>query len=98
MRCVTNGVRSNWPTVRRVNAAEKRLAQIRSEDSRLAASALAQAAMAATEEFLRQERQRRQQCDAALSELQALTDHGFTNLAPEQTQARFDAARHDVEA
>ena len=83
---------------RQVNAAEKRLAQIRSGDSRLAASAAVPAAMAATEAFLGRERLRQQRCDAALSELQALSDHGFTNLAPEQTQARFEAAQRDVEA
>lgn len=83
---------------RQVVAAEKKLAQLRDEETRLAASAPVRAALAATEEFTRQERQRVKEVEAALGRLQSSAEQGFTNLAPDQIQAQFDSAQRGLEA
>ena len=83
---------------RQVTTAEKRLAQIRSETTHVASSPAVVAAVAATDEFLSQERQRLQDSARALAQLQTQADHGFTNLTPEQIQARFDGAQRAMES
>lgn len=82
---------------RQVAAAEKRLAQIRAKPTRVTGLSAVRAAVAATDDFLRQERQQLQDCVSALTQLQTLTEQGFASLAPDQIQARFDAAQRAVE-
>jgi hypothetical protein len=80
---------------RQVNAAQHRLAQIRADQPRAASAPAARAAIAAAEEFLQAEAQRKSAGEAALTRLEAL---GFTNAAPEQVQSQFDSVERGLEA
>jgi hypothetical protein len=82
---------------RQVTAVSKRLEELRSATTRATASPTVLSAVAATEEFLRHEQQLQKDCETMLGQLRSLASQGFTNLAPEQTQTRFDATQRALE-
>jgi hypothetical protein len=82
---------------RHVSAAETFAARMRGENARLLQSSAAlRQELEATDQFLKAENRRREQCAGLLAQLQTAAAEGFSNAAPEKIQGQFDGARQAV--
>ena len=84
---------------RSVAAVEKLLAQLRERNARPGGSTPSlRAALAASEQFLRVEHDRRQSAEASLTRLKEAAMHGFSNAPAADVQAQFELAHKLTEA